>query len=210
MKITSQGKTFLATFVYGEPDHTKRKAIWDTLSNLHPNPKGLWFRTGDFNEVIDNSEKKGGPVRAEGNFGAFRTSLSENDLFDLKHSGSLLSWRGKRESHLVRCRLDRSLSNPEWTELFPSCRSKYLKYEGSDHRHVISYLDTTKKKGHNLFRYDRRLKDNKEIKDLVSDIWINCFYLGVKARLALCRRAIFRWCQLFHKNSMKTIENLRE
>lgn len=62
MKITSQGKSFLATFVYGEPGHMKRKAVWDTLSNLHPNPKELWFLTEDFNELIDNSENKGGPV----------------------------------------------------------------------------------------------------------------------------------------------------
>lgn len=71
------------------------------------------------------------------------------------------------------------MSNPEWTELFPSCRRQYLKYEGSDHRPIISYLDTTRKKSHNLFRYDRRLKDHKEIKDLVAEIWFNCDYLGV-------------------------------
>lgn len=111
-RITSKGKSFLATFVYGEPDHTKRNAYWETLANLHPNQGGPWFLTGDFNELIDNSEKKGGPARAEGTFGSFRTFLSENDLFDLKHSGNPFSWRGKRGTHLVRCRLDRAMSNP--------------------------------------------------------------------------------------------------
>lgn len=67
-RIISKGKSFLATFVYGEPDHTKGNAFWSTLSFLHPNPKGPWFLTGDFNELIDNSEKKGGPIRAEGTF----------------------------------------------------------------------------------------------------------------------------------------------
>lgn len=209
-RVTSKGKSFLATFVYGEPDHTKRNAIWNALSNLHPNPKGPWFLTGDFNELIDNSEKKGGQVRAEGTFGAFRSFLSENDLFDLKHSGNAFSWRGKRGNHLVRCRLDRSLSNPEWTELFPSCRCQYLKFEGSDHRPLISFLDTRQKKGHNLFRYDRRLKDNREIKELVAEIWLNCSYLSVEARLSLCRKAICKWCELFHENSRKVIEDLRE
>ncbi|KAG2274085.1 hypothetical protein Bca52824_056640 [Brassica carinata] len=186
-RITSKGKSFLATFTYGEPDHTKRQA----------------FLTGDFNELIDNSEKRGGPERTEGTFGAFRTFLSENDLFDLKHSGNVFSWRGKRGTHLVRCRLDRALSNPEWIDLFPSSRCQYLKFEGSDHRPIISYLDTTKKKGHNLFRYDRRLKDNKEIKELVAEVWGKCAYLGVQARLALCRKAICKWCKLFHENSRK-------
>ena len=57
-RITSKGKSFLATFIYGEPDHTKRAAVWNSLSNLHANPKGPWFLTGDFNELQDNSEKK--------------------------------------------------------------------------------------------------------------------------------------------------------
>lgn len=122
-RIIYKGKSFLATFTYGEPDHSKRNAFWETLSTLHSNPKGPWFLTGDFNELIDNSEKRGGPARAEGTFTAFRTFLSENDLFDLKHSGNALSWRGKRGTHLVRCRLDRAMSNPEWMDLFPSCRS---------------------------------------------------------------------------------------
>lgn len=39
-RITSKGKSFLATFTYGEPDHTKRQAVWNNLSSLHSNPKG--------------------------------------------------------------------------------------------------------------------------------------------------------------------------
>lgn len=208
-RITSKGKSFLATFIHGEPDQSKRTAVWNEISNLHANPKGPWFLTGDFNELQDNSEKK--EVQREQRVPmAFRTFLSENDLFDFKHSGNPFSWRGKRGTHLVRCRLDRSMSNPEWAELFPSCRCQYLKYEGSDHRPILSYLDTRRKKGTNLFRYDRRLKDQQEIKDLVSDIWRSCHYLGVEARLALCRKAICKWCKIFQENSRKEIENLRQ
>lgn len=111
---------------------------------------------------------------------------------------------------MVRCRLDRSLSNPAWTDLFPSCRCHYLKFEGSDHRPILSYLDTTKSKGQHMFRYDRRLKDNSEIKALVAEVWNNASYLSVEARLSLCRKAICKWCKLFQQNSKKNIEELRE
>jgi len=30
--IEAEGRTFFATFIYGEPDKTKRKAIWDKLT----------------------------------------------------------------------------------------------------------------------------------------------------------------------------------
>ena len=97
--ITHKGISFHATFVYGEPDHTKRQAVWNELTNLQTTQGEPWLLTGDFNEIIDNNEKCGGPDRAEGTFCAFRTFLSNNDLFDLKHSGSYLSWRGKRHTH---------------------------------------------------------------------------------------------------------------
>lgn len=150
--IISKGITFRATFVYGEPDHSKRQAIWQMLTNLQPANGEPWFLSGDLNEIIDNIEKKGGVVRAEGTFCAFRAFLAQNDLFDIRHDGNFLSWRGKRNSHVVQCRLDRALCNSEWSDLFPSCRSQYLKYEGSDHRPLLSFMDTTRRKCTKIFR----------------------------------------------------------
>ncbi|XP_013751397.2 uncharacterized protein LOC106453727 [Brassica napus] len=158
--ITEKCMTFQMTFVYGEPDHTKRLVVWNELSTLHPPTGKHWLLTGDFNEITDNSEKKGGAERAEGSFCAFRTFLSENELFDVKHYGNFLSWRGKRNQHLVQCRLDRSISNSEWMDMFPSCRSQYMRYEASDHRPLLNFLDTRRKKG--KFRENSR----KKIKEL--------------------------------------------
>ena len=208
--ITYKGSSFQATLTYGEPDHTKRQAIWNQLSTLHTDPERAWFLTGDFNEIIDNSENNGGPDRAEGTFCAFRSFLSENGLFDLKHHGSFLSWRGQRHTHLVRCRLDRSMSNSEWTELFPSCRSQYLRFEGSDHRPLISFLDTTRRKGRKIFRYDRRLKENEEVKVLIQATRNAHHDLSVERKLSLCRKAICKWSKKHHENSKKEIEEIRE
>lgn len=119
-KISFKGKSFHTNFVYGEPDQTKRQEIWNTISGLRGDSTDPWFLTGDFNEFIDNSEKCGGPERAEGTFCAFRSFLSQNNLFDLKHCGSFLSWRGKRHTHLVQCQLDRAVCNTEWSDFFPS------------------------------------------------------------------------------------------
>lgn len=94
----------------------------------------------------------GGPNRAEGTFYVFRTFMSQNDLFNLKHYGSYLSWRGKRHNHFVQSRLDKAQSNSEWTDIFPSCRSQYLKYEGSHNRPLISFIDTKIRKCHIIFK----------------------------------------------------------
>lgn len=207
--IEYKGIFFQTTFVYGEPDHIKRQQVWDTLTSLHSDTEKPWFLTGDFNEIVDNSVKSGGPDRTEGTFCAFRSFLSQNDLFDLKYSGSYLSWRGKRHTHLVLCRLDRSLSNSEWADVFPACRSQYLKFEGSDHRPLMSFLDTSRKKGPKIFRFDRHLNDNAEVKELVSAVWNNATHLMVEERLSLCRHAICHWCKVFYENSQKALEETR-
>lgn len=61
----------------------------------------LWFLIGDFNEIIDNSEKKGGLERVEGIFCVFRIFLLENDFFDIKYYGNFFLWRGNRSLYLV-------------------------------------------------------------------------------------------------------------
>ena len=158
--IRAEGKNFYATFLYGEPDRSKRKIIWNQLTAIGVSRVEPWFLTGDFNDIIESTEKQGGLERPDGSFTDLRSFMSECDLFDLRHSGNFLSWRGRRTDHLVLCRLDRAMSNSAWAEAYPSGRSEYLRFEGSDHRPVITHFDLKKKKKQGIFRYDRRLKEN--------------------------------------------------
>ena len=101
------------------------------------------------------------------------------------------------------------MSNSEWTEQFPACRSQYLKFEGSDHRPLLSFLDTTRRKCRRIFRYDRRLRENAEVKQIVKDICDTHQHLKVERRLTLCRKAICKWSKEHHENSRKKIEELK-
>ncbi|KAG7543566.1 Endonuclease/exonuclease/phosphatase [Arabidopsis thaliana x Arabidopsis arenosa] len=204
-KITTKGQSFFSSFVYGDPEQSKRRQVWMELTEAALLREAPWFLTGDFNEIVDNSEKEGGPVRAEGTFVDFRSFISECDLYDLKHSGNALSWRGNRGTHVVKCRLDRAMGNSAWTELFPKGRSEYLQFEGSDHRPVISFFDKVKKKK-GIFRYDRRLKENEEVKRLVADIWSEDERINIHRRLINVRRALILWNKEKQRNSQKEIE----
>lgn len=102
------------------------------------------------------------------------------------------------------------MGNSNWADVFPSCRSHYLRYEGSDHRPLLSVLDPTRRKGNRIFRFDRRLRDNTEVKTIISDIWGQFSHLDVETRLSMCHRAIIRWCRKFQENSRKTVETLKE
>lgn len=157
-RVIFEEKTFYASFVYGDPDRPKRKEVWKKITDLAQSRDLPWFLTGDFNEILDNTEKQGGRARAESSFGDFRAFMSECDLYDLQYSGNFLSWRGVRYKYQVLCRLDRAMANSSWAETFPNARSEYLKFEGSDHRPLVSHFSYSNQRRKGLFRFDRNLK----------------------------------------------------
>lgn len=207
--IAYKGDSFFATFVYSDPEVQHQSLVWDFLISLAPIRNSAWFFAGDFNEIIDNSEKSGGPERAEGMFGAFRNMLTSCDLFDLKHTGISLSWRGRRHTHLVYCRLDRVLINPAWSDRFPTGRCHYLNFDTSDHRPVITVFDSSTRLRNRLFRYDRRLKDNAEVKSLIAEVWNEDLDLPMDTRLSRCRKAISIWSKEQALNSKEAIAKLK-
>ncbi|WZZ75662.1 hypothetical protein YC2023_087032 [Brassica napus] len=209
-RIEYQDKVFYASFIYGDTDKQKRKVLWQYLVSLAEMRDSSWFITGDFNDLICNEEKVGGPDRAEGSFGDFRMFFSEGDLYDLPHSGDPLSWRGQRAEYLVRCRLDRAVGNSKWAEDFPTARCMYLAYEGSDHKPVLSIFEPGEKKRRGIFRYDRRMKDNPEVTDIVKQAWKESSNKTISGRIAAVRGAISLWNKKKQNNSRILIQQKQE
>ena len=51
------------TGFYGNPDTTKRNESWDLLRHLNNFQPTPWLCMGDFNEIVNLSEKKGTVIR---------------------------------------------------------------------------------------------------------------------------------------------------
>ena len=66
------------------------------------------------------------------------------------------------------------------------------------------------KKGKRLFRYERRLRGNEEVKRIILEIWTTNSNISVESRLTLCRKAIVKWSREFHTNSQKEITDWKE
>ena len=58
-----------------------------------------------------------------------------------------------------------------------------------------------------MFRYDRRLKDNEEVKNLVSKAWKEACNKSVRERIAIMRSVISEWNKNQHRNSKWLIED---
>lgn len=115
-----------------------------------------------------------------------------------------------RSDHLVHARLDRSLSNNAWLEAFPSGYCKYLRFEGSDHRPFLTFLDDTRDKRKGMFRFDNRLREKDEFFELISATWSNADPATIDTKISRCRREITKWAKEQNQNSAKVIKEAQE
>lgn len=140
-KVRIGSLTFYMSFVYGDPVRQRRQEVWNRLADIGVQRNGGWFLVGDFNEIMNNEEKLGGPARQESSFYPFRSMVRDCRIKEIPSSGNRLSWAGTREimtsgvkeNVWVQCRLDRAFGNAEWFRLFPRTHSTYLEKLGSDH-----------------------------------------------------------------------------
>ena len=56
-RVQYEGKSFYATFVYGDTDNIKRRNMWKELVQINALRGGAWFLSGDFNDILNNQEK---------------------------------------------------------------------------------------------------------------------------------------------------------
>ncbi|XP_056842959.1 uncharacterized protein LOC130495566 [Raphanus sativus] len=67
-----------------------------------------------------------------------------------------MSWQGRKNKVMVKCRLDRALANEDWHTLFPCSYTEYLGLVGSDHRPIVAFLEDKVQKRRGQFRFYKR------------------------------------------------------
>lgn len=82
------------TGFYGELDTNKRNEGWSMLRMLNSKPKLLWCFFGDFNELLEIKDKKGGASKAHNQMQMFRDVLDQCGFMDFRYSGPNFTWHG--------------------------------------------------------------------------------------------------------------------
>ncbi|KAL0442468.1 UNVERIFIED_CONTAM: putative mitochondrial protein [Sesamum latifolium] len=153
-------------WVYGEPDVSKHTEFWNLLRRLHRQSVRPWLCAGDFNGILEQTEKMGGPMRAEWQIHNFRNCLLECDLHDLGFQGSAFTWcNNQQEPYTVRERLDRACANDAWTQAFPE------DFSGSRKR----------------FRFEAAWLHEPNCEDIITKAWTNPGPISLEEKLALER-----------------------
>jgi hypothetical protein len=86
------GVQWKLTRFYGHPEWNKRTESWDLLQHLESYYPKAWLCIGDFNEIVEQSEKWGANPRREGQMELFRYALEKCNLSDLGYSGARFTW----------------------------------------------------------------------------------------------------------------------
>lgn len=60
-----------------------------------------------------------------------------------------------------------------------------------------------------MFRYDRRLKDNPEVKELVSQAWKSASNTSANDKINVVLSALIQWSKQQYQNSREKIEQNR-
>lgn len=136
-------------YIYGNPLKKYRDSQWlkmiesEYAGFFHNKPR---LMVGDFNDIKCNSENQGGIRRSVTSLSLFTRMLAALGLQDLKTFGGRYTWMGKRSKYTIMSKLDRSVANCDWMEMFPNAHVNLLTWIGSDHRPVLINTGGGKKK----------------------------------------------------------------
>lgn len=97
---------------------------------------------GDFNEIVKLEEMKGRRPRPERQMSAFRETLDNCGLIDLKYSGSHFTWCSNRDPpNTTWVCLDRAVANMDWLNHYLAAHVEHVNVINSDHKCIWMQWD---------------------------------------------------------------------
>lgn len=174
--------------------------------------KESWTMMGDFNEILSNEEKSGGPRRSEISFQPFAEMLSGCGMIELPGSGNSFTWGGKIGDGLIQSNMDRCFGNKQWFHSFSGSNQAFLEKRGSDHRPVLIKLAVSQQSYKGSFRFDKHLLHKPRVWEKVEKAWKqpdHLFGFSMADRLRSCRKALRAWKKENDLNSRSRIRNIQ-
>ncbi|CAL9003580.1 unnamed protein product, partial [Prunus brigantina] len=168
---------------------------------------------GDFNDILDASEKVGGRPRLMQSMDDFRRFVTDSNLLDLGYEGYPFTWRNRREDGGIQERLDRGFANDQWLRLYPEARVVHQVVEGSDHVMVWLHTSPTQPRRACRFIFDPRWSTMERCHEIVKERWRKGFCgskgLQVFEKLKWVRKGLVDWKRQEWRNSKVCIDSLR-
>ncbi|XP_057420165.1 uncharacterized protein LOC130714278 [Lotus japonicus] len=159
--------------IYASPIPASRDGLWEHLAHLRNTISIPWLMIGDWNEVVQPGEVRGGeflPVRAA----RFASVLDNCGMVDLGMTGGKYTWFRKRNNRIILSkRLDRGMGDAAWRLAFPEAYVEALNRVHSDHCPLLVHFNASIAVGNNRpFCFVAAWADHPEYKDVVDKAWV--------------------------------------
>ncbi|VFQ88426.1 unnamed protein product [Cuscuta campestris] len=154
-----------STIVYAKCKYRNREPLWEYLRETHAAlPADMaWGVVGDFNCLLDPSEKKGGRPYAPVKYRPFVECVEDCELVDSPFIGEDYTW-------LIRSRIDRLLFNQPWMDMF-SCLVHHLDRVGSDHAPLLVECKSNERPPTRPFTFLNVWTEHEDFQGVVADSW---------------------------------------
>ena len=213
VKILCEDKLFYVSCVYGNPTISLRHIVWERLSRFNLNRRSSWCMFGDFNEILNNSEKIGGPRKSDYTFQDFSNMIEICGMIELPSTGNSFTWGGRRSNLWIQSKLGRSFGNQRWFDQFPASNQAFLAKRGSDHRPILIKLISSQETYRGSFKFDKRMFRKPLVFETINQAWNSSSLntnLCVASRIRSCRKALSKWKKDNQYNSSLKIPKLQE
>jgi len=190
------------TGFYGFPNAARRWESWELLRFLKSFQPSAWLCAGDFNEILDQSEKQGAVLRRSSQIDQFRRALEDCELSDLGFSGPRYTWcNNRRDDNFILERLDRAIANMEWCSRFNFVRVQVLEAICSDHNPILILFKDEPyeiRPSRRAFKFEAKWQLDPECNDISKAAWEQETLepnklKDVQVRLSACQRDLARW-----------------
>ncbi|KAK5833737.1 hypothetical protein PVK06_017591 [Gossypium arboreum] len=175
MNVSAQN--YLKYHIDSLTDPSLRQQSWDILRRVKSKVDEGWIVGGDFNTILNCSEKEGGRRKPKTLMDEFCDILEVLNLTDVKTCNGWFTWTNNRDSdRFIKERLDRFVVSGIFLEKMPFLTSYIVRQSKSDHEAIMMDTDGSKpqeeRADHRVwFRYDTCWAKEQEFKDIIMSIW---------------------------------------
>ncbi|XP_059283230.1 uncharacterized protein LOC132036850 [Lycium ferocissimum] len=147
-----------------------RRGFWPDIRRLQGKMIGPWAIMGDYNYVMERTERIGTPVTMA-EIRDMRQCMEECELSELKSSGAYFTWCNKHSADKkVFSRIDRVVTNNDWVIDLPDSEVHFMNLGLYDHSpRIIQWEGGTKQR--QPFRYFNMWRLDPEYKLKVQGGW---------------------------------------
>ena len=200
------------TGLYGEPNRNLWYNTWSLLRNLNEILTLPWCVIGDFNNILNNGEKRGGKPYPNFLLEGFNKAVLDCDLTDLDLTGHQFTWGKSRGSRSwKKIKLDKVMVNSKWWDVFQSAQLFNLKITVSDHSPI--FMGPEEVQSYNYVRhfyFENSWLTDSTCVDLARENWNIGLSSSVQQKLERCKIVLYDWWRNINGNFRSIINSCRD